>query len=290
MRFEYIIDGYNFLQARTGTRVKAGPGNLERSRNALLGWLAKHCPEPASITVVFDAASEEARRLTHPRETIEKGIRVLFASGHPTADELIAELCNLHHHPKQLGVVSNDRAVLRSAKKCGARPLGCEAFEKLLLQRSVTRPASTEPREKSVGPQGLKESIAWCFLVTRPVAGVEELMPEPPPLRLADCRRPMFQRRNRLRRTFDQKKGEENHPFPNPRNRLPPWKVSPISTRKCCVPNGEKTRRRLNPLPGCGTISSVRKVMSFTPPAPRHYFSEAKQEIICPRDVRPSRK
>lgn len=152
MKFEYIIDGYNFLQARTGARIKSGPGNLRKARGALLAWLAKNCPEPAAVTVVFDAASDAARRLTHPAQTIEMGIRVLFASGHPTADELIAELCARHHHPKQLGVVSNDRAVQRSARKRGAHPLGCEAFEKQLLQRP--KHSSAEPREKSLGPKG----------------------------------------------------------------------------------------------------------------------------------------
>ena len=85
-----LIDGYNLLHA-TGIMGRGmGPGGLERSRLALVNFLAASL-EPEELpqtTVVFDA--HNAPGLS---EVVEhRGIRVRFASKHASADELIEEL------------------------------------------------------------------------------------------------------------------------------------------------------------------------------------------------------
>lgn len=159
MKIEVLIDGYNFLRARAGVRLTSGPGGLHRARAALLRWLAERCPLHHSITVIFDAARPTIP-YGEPAEQTHHGIRVRFAHHYPDADSLIAELIAASHTPKQLLVVSNDRAVQRSAKRRGARPIACEAFEAHLLSQAKESPQQQERRAKRQSPSA-KERAYW---------------------------------------------------------------------------------------------------------------------------------
>lgn len=155
MPMEWVIDGYNFLMARTGTRLRQGPGNLERARNALLAWLARHAPEPERLTIVFDAPADAPPRLGDGK-TLVADMRVIYSIGYPDADGCIAELIRVHSAPKQLTVVSDDRAVQRSARRRGAHVQPCASFERMLLARPKRPPPPSEPIEKSTGASGVE--------------------------------------------------------------------------------------------------------------------------------------
>ena len=151
MRVEYIIDGYNLLLALPGTRSLRGPGNLEKARRSMLGWIAHRVIDPGLVTVVFDSAPATLLRALSTR-TEEFGLIVLFSTDYPDADAMIADLCRQHTFPKQLVVVSDDREVQRSARRRRAKPLGCEAFERLLLRGVRDARRTREPTEKQGSP------------------------------------------------------------------------------------------------------------------------------------------
>jgi predicted RNA-binding protein with PIN domain len=176
MRIDVLIDGYNFLRARTSVRLTSGPGNLQRAREALLRWLAERCPDHQSLMVVFDAARSDIP-FSEPAEQIRYGVRVRFAHHYPDADSLIAELIASHHSPKQLLVVSNDRAVQRSARKRKAQPIGCEAFEAYLLAHAKPTPAAREAAAKDRIPSA-DEKDYWLAIFGKEVSQpVEEDLP-----------------------------------------------------------------------------------------------------------------
>ena len=86
-----IIDGYNLMHAAGIVGRGAGPGFLERSRLAVLNFVVESL-EPAALgttTVVFDARQAPPGL---PRELVHRGVKVHFASGYESADELIEEL------------------------------------------------------------------------------------------------------------------------------------------------------------------------------------------------------
>jgi predicted RNA-binding protein with PIN domain len=190
MKVEVLIDGYNFLRARAGVRLTSGPGGLHRAREALLRWLAQRCPNHHSITVIFDA-SLPTIPFSQRSEQVQYGIRVRFAHHHPDADTLIAELIAAHHSPKQLLVVSNDRAVQRSAKRRGAQPISCEAFESHLIRQAQQTPDQREQGEKSRSPSA-KERAYWLEIFGNETSlfesepsplpkRIEPPLPSPPP-------------------------------------------------------------------------------------------------------------
>ena len=115
----HIIDGYNLVLASGLVRSLGGPGNLERARARLIGWLTAQLSEPlrARTTVVFDALKYT---VPEPVETHE-GLTIRFAVNHVNADALIAELIRAHAAPKQLVVVTSDREIQQVASRRGAR-------------------------------------------------------------------------------------------------------------------------------------------------------------------------
>src|SRR5690606_34519981 len=99
-----LIDGYNLLHASGILGRGTGPGSLERSRNALLNFLAESLTprELAATTIVFDAR-EAPPGLS--RQVTFRGIAVRFAPRGSDADaeiELLIEACTA---PRKLVVV-----------------------------------------------------------------------------------------------------------------------------------------------------------------------------------------
>ncbi len=116
-----LIDGYNLLYATGIVGRGSGPGGLERSRLALLNFLA-HSLDPADLphtTVVFDAHDAPAGL---PRTVGHGGLNVRYAAGYESADALIAELIRAESAPRRLVVVSSDREIQRPPAGGGRRP------------------------------------------------------------------------------------------------------------------------------------------------------------------------
>src|SRR4029079_6451653 len=89
-----LIDCYNLIHAAGIFGSGIGPGGLERSRLALLNFIAESL-DPAEVpqtTVVFDAAQAPPGL---PRTLEHRGLIVRFAAKQASADELIEELIQL---------------------------------------------------------------------------------------------------------------------------------------------------------------------------------------------------
>lgn len=132
-----LIDGYNLIHAAGILGRGAGRGGLERSRLALLNFLAESVPaaELPNTTVVFDA-----RRAPPgvPRQLTHRGLTVLFATAHASADELIEELIRADHAPRRLTVVSSDHRLQRAAQRRRARAIDSDRwYEEMLRQRGA---------------------------------------------------------------------------------------------------------------------------------------------------------
>jgi predicted RNA-binding protein with PIN domain len=111
-----LIDGYNLMHA--AGIVGSGPArtSLERSRIALLNFIAKTVDivTERNVTVVFDAAGAPPGL---PPRIAYRGLDVQFAKGYADADELLETLIRAETSPRQLTVVSSDHRVQRAAKR-----------------------------------------------------------------------------------------------------------------------------------------------------------------------------
>lgn len=111
-----IIDGYNFLKTTGMMDLNVPDSQLERARNRLLQFLKRSFPQPEDrrrITVVFDSLT----LLDLPHRLKEKGFEVLFSRGYDSADELIIEMIQNSHTPKQMLIVSSDHEIQQSAQR-----------------------------------------------------------------------------------------------------------------------------------------------------------------------------
>src|ERR1051325_11523133 len=133
-----LIDGYNLLYASGILGRGVGPGGLERSRQALLGFLAASLePDEISHTViVFDATMAPPGL---PRELQHAGLKVRFAPRESTADDLIAELIKVDSSPRRLTVVSSDHQVQRAAKRRKAIAVDSDKWYAEILRRRIKR-------------------------------------------------------------------------------------------------------------------------------------------------------
>jgi uncharacterized protein len=122
-----LIDGYNLLHVSGILGGGAGPGGFERSRLALLNFLAESI-EPSEVsqtTIVFD--SHDAPRGL-PQSLEHRGITVRFAQQYENADELIEELIRAHSAPRRLAVVSSDHRIQRAAKRRRAKAIDSDVW------------------------------------------------------------------------------------------------------------------------------------------------------------------
>jgi predicted RNA-binding protein with PIN domain len=133
-----LIDGYNLLHATGIIGRGIGPGGLERSRMALLGFLAASI-EPDELprtTVVFDA-QDAPRGL--PRTIRHRGLTVRFAAQRQSADELIEELILADSAPRRMVVVSSDRRIQRAARRRRAKAVASDLWYAEVIRRRRLR-------------------------------------------------------------------------------------------------------------------------------------------------------
>ncbi len=118
MSLRLLIDGYNLVPPIPDPRSPQSSW-LEKQRNSLLRDLARHLePKIRKRTcIVFDANNAPPGR---PEEFAYQGMLIRFAVDYLSADELIQELIQIHHAPKQLMVVSSDHQIQIVAQRRGA--------------------------------------------------------------------------------------------------------------------------------------------------------------------------
>ncbi|MBU4272437.1 MAG: NYN domain-containing protein [Planctomycetes bacterium] len=155
-----LIDGYNLLHASGIMGHGAGPGSLERSRLAMLNFLAASI-EPSELprtTVVFDAG-DAPRGL--PRVVQHRGITVRFAAKYESADELIEELIRSESAPRRLVVVSGDRRIQRAARRRRAKVVASDAwYAELVRARRQRAQAGAETSDRPPVPL-LEEDVNY---------------------------------------------------------------------------------------------------------------------------------
>jgi len=138
-----LIDGYNLLHATGIFGQGTGPGGFERSRRALLEFLAQslRLRERRSTTVVFDASQAPPGL---PSQLSHEGITIYFSRHHTEADDLIEELIEAAKNPKRLTVVSSDHRLQRAARRRGAAAIDSHIWYHDLRQEVAAQAAAGE--------------------------------------------------------------------------------------------------------------------------------------------------
>ena len=118
-----LIDGYNVVSPVAPPRQprrSPDPNWLHRERMLLINRLIENLDEATRkrTSVVFDASNPPRDR---PSEFQIDFIHIRFAIDYPEADDLIEEIIQDHHSPKQLMVVSSDHRLQTAAKRRGAK-------------------------------------------------------------------------------------------------------------------------------------------------------------------------
>ena len=132
-----LIDAYNLIFQCGLEGPRRTPASITNSRRRLIQLLSSLLPaeQIARTTVVFDA-----KRLPKQEPQIESrkhGIRILFAVGYESADEMIEELIAAHSHPKDLLVVSSDHRIQNAATRRKARAIDSDVWlDKIEKQRA----------------------------------------------------------------------------------------------------------------------------------------------------------
>jgi len=153
-----IIDGYNLLSAVGITGRGLGPGGLERSRLALLNFLAEslQSDQLARTTVVFDARDAPPGL---PRVVAHRGITIRFAAGCEDADSLIEELILADSAPRHLTVVSSDHRLQRAARRRRAKPVDSDLWYAEIVRQRRQRSTPAPPARPAVPL--LEEDVAY---------------------------------------------------------------------------------------------------------------------------------
>ena len=138
-----IIDAYNLIFQCGLEGPKRNAASITKSRSRLIQILASllSAQQRAQTTIVFDA-----KRLPPQESEIEsrkQGIRVLFAVGYESADEMIEELITSHSHPKDLLVVSSDHRIQNAATRRKAKAIDSDVWLDRIENQSRGRDEST---------------------------------------------------------------------------------------------------------------------------------------------------
>jgi hypothetical protein len=155
-----LIDGYNVLYVVGILGRGVGPAGLERSRLALLNFLAESLPaeEIAQTTVVFDAGDAPAGM---PRVLAHRGLTVRFAAGYADADSLIEELIRADSAPRRLVVVSSDHRLQRAARRRRAKAMDSDAWYAEVIRRGQERQQSQAAAENRPPVPLLEEDVNY---------------------------------------------------------------------------------------------------------------------------------
>lgn len=177
-----LIDGYNLLHV-TGIFGKGtGPGTFQRSREALLRFLAASIDpnERKNTTIVFDAAEAPPGL---PRTIAFEEMTVRYATDYPDADSLIEELILDDSAPRSLLVVSSDHRIQRAARRRRAHTVDSDIWYAELWQRRVqSRNAQQKPfPEKPMGDLSAAEIDYWVQeFSSGDSAAIQRSSPTPP--------------------------------------------------------------------------------------------------------------
>jgi len=157
-----LIDGYNLLHATDLFGEGPGLGSFQRSREALMAFLAASLSDTERVqtTIVFDATEAPSGLPSH--YTVE-GMQVVYARDYPDADTLLEEMIEDHRAPRGVLVVSSDHRVQRAARRRGAKFIDSDRWYAELWQRRIDLRRNQEKAipEKPVGQLTADEIAYW---------------------------------------------------------------------------------------------------------------------------------
>jgi len=154
-----LIDGYNLLHASDIFGDGPGRTSLERSRRALLEFLAANLTDKdlAETTIVFDASGAPPGL---PREEQHAGVSVRFAPRREDADAVIERILEEHGQPQSLLVVSSDHRIQRAARRRKATFIDSDVWlAQLTRANHARRPPAGEA--KPAAPASPEDVAHW---------------------------------------------------------------------------------------------------------------------------------
>jgi predicted RNA-binding protein with PIN domain len=151
-----LIDGYNLLHA-SGVFGHVGRTSLERSREALIDWLAEVLSDAQRqrTTIVFDAREAPPGL---PNSVEKRGMKIRFAPRGTDADDLLEDLIRSHTSPRALTVVSSDHRLHRAARRRRAAAVDSDRWlAEVRLQ--PTDDGSEPDRHVELAPEELSDLL-----------------------------------------------------------------------------------------------------------------------------------
>lgn len=145
MSVHYLIDGYNLIE----THKEYFPGNARGSREQLINLIKTKKPQGSrrnKITVIFDGQPGIAW-------PADKEVDVRFTSG-KEADWHIKRFVEDNSNPKQIIVVTDDRAIKRHVSSAGARTMTTVEFMQKLFPKQKKQ---YQDNVKNLDPEQIKE-------------------------------------------------------------------------------------------------------------------------------------
>jgi predicted RNA-binding protein with PIN domain len=172
-----LIDGYNLLNATGIMGRGVGPGGLERSRLALLNFLAESL-DPTDLprtTVVFDA-HDPPKGL--PRMVEHRGLTVRYSSQYDEADTQIEELILADSSPRNLTVVSSDHRIQRAAKRRRARAVDSDVWYNEVIRERQQRLRAVSDRDIRPPAPLLAEDVEYWIRQFGGQSALDDLIAE----------------------------------------------------------------------------------------------------------------
>lgn len=154
----FLIDGYNLFHAAQSVLPQGFDLGRSQLMSRLGGWVEA---TGEKLTVVWDGTPPPAQLAG---QLGDKRVAEIYAGGKESADARIAKLLETDSGVREIVVVSNDREVQHSARRCGARVEECEAFLRRVvkdMRRISEKSSGQEPDEKR---RGLKTEDARDWL------------------------------------------------------------------------------------------------------------------------------
>jgi len=123
-----LLDGYNLI-FRIEKLASKAPHALEEARERLLAKLVSYrSTKRIAITVIFDG---DESGIT-PSSYRKNGIAIIFSQPPMSADAVIRRMIQREENPKNLTVVTSDRAVADYAQAADCETLSSESFHQRL--------------------------------------------------------------------------------------------------------------------------------------------------------------
>ena len=146
-----FVDGYNLIFAASHRMGGFDIEATEAAREKLLGMLAKYrSVKSGKLLVLFDGGAESAGL---PRRVFQKGLDVLYSDPDRQADDDIKTTVSHDGNPRDIRVVTSDRAIQNFVKRFGAQVVESRAFlDEMNSALEENALPQNEPIEKYEGP------------------------------------------------------------------------------------------------------------------------------------------